>query len=48
MKSELKKITSDSEKRFVFEISEEIKDDLTTGKVDFIEAWIKEKPSEDE
>ncbi|MFF3149206.1 hypothetical protein ACFVRU_47755 [Streptomyces sp. NPDC057927] len=44
MKSELNKITSDTEKRFVFDVMDEIKGELSNGKTDFIKQWVKEKP----
>lgn len=48
MKAELKKITSESERHFVFEVMESIKDELTNAKTDFVEKWVKEKPQQDE
>lgn len=40
MKSELKKITVDSEKQFVIEVASTLKDDLTKGKLDFLSEWM--------
>ena len=51
MKSELKKITSISLKRFVKEIAEELNtqgEGLSKGKNDFIDEWLKPTPSENE
>lgn len=40
MKAELKKITIDSEKHFVIEVANEIKEDLTNGKTSFLSEWM--------
>ncbi|MCA1025675.1 hypothetical protein LCM23_06195 [Cytobacillus kochii] len=40
MKSELKKITVDSEKQFVVEVATHLRDSLTKGKLDFIAEWM--------
>ncbi|MNF66340.1 hypothetical protein D3C84_481290 [compost metagenome] len=40
MKSELGKVTVDSEKSFVIEVASELKDDLTKGKLDFLAEWM--------
>ena len=39
MKSELNKITDDSEKQFVISVAKEMQDDLTKSKIDFIAEW---------
>lgn len=40
MKSELNKITVDSEKQFVIEVASSLKDELTKGKLDFLAGWM--------
>jgi hypothetical protein len=40
MKAELKKITVDSEKQFVIEVANELKDELTKGKLDFLAGFM--------
>lgn len=40
LKSELKKITVDSEKQFVVDIANELKEDLTKGKLDAVADWM--------
>lgn len=40
MKSELKKITVDSEKQFVIDTAATLKDELTKGKLDFLAEWM--------
>jgi hypothetical protein len=41
MKATLKKVTVQSEKAFIADIAETIKDDLSGAKTDFIKAWVK-------
>lgn len=40
MKSELNKITVDSEKQFVIEVASSLKNELTKGKLDFLAGWM--------
>lgn len=40
MKSELNKITVDSEKQFVIEVASSLKNELTKGKLDFLAEWM--------
>ncbi len=40
MKSELNKITVDSEKQFVIQVAIKFKDELTKGKIDFLAEWM--------
>lgn len=40
MKSDLGKITVDSEKNFVIEVASTLKEDLTKGKLDFLADWM--------
>lgn len=40
MKKELKTITSSSEKRFVLDVADEIRDELINSKTDFLEEWV--------
>lgn len=40
LKAELKKITVDSEKQFVVDIANELKEDLTKGKLDAVADWM--------